>query len=104
MGAPHGARADDTTAAYVRGLVPLARFGIIAYRDYNDIDFVTRISQPSFDIERARLFMGGTDALGGGDHPEAVTQALRDSENLLAGAVARSASLLSAMRRRMRAK
>ncbi len=68
-------------AAYVRGLVPLARFGIIAYRDYNDIDFVTRISQPSFDIERARLFMGGIDALGGGDHPEAVTQALRDSEN-----------------------
>lgn len=70
-------------AAYVRGLVPLARFGIIAYRDYNDIDFVTRISQPSFDIERARLFMGGIDALGGGDHPEAVTQALRDSENLI---------------------
>ena len=70
-------------AAYVRGLVPLARFGIIAYRDYNDIDFVTRISQPSFDIEKARLFMGGIDALGGGDHPEAVTQALRDSENLI---------------------
>lgn len=70
-------------AAYVRGLVPLARFGIIAYRDYNDIDFVTRISQPSFDIEKARLFMGGIDALGGGDHPEAVTQALRDSETVI---------------------
>ena len=70
-------------AAYVRGLVPLARFGIIAYRDYNDIDFVTRISQPSFDIEKARLFMGGIDALGGGDHPEAVTQALRDSEAVI---------------------
>ena len=70
-------------AAYVRGLVPLARFGIIAYRDYNDIDFVTRISQPSFDIEKARLFMGGVDALGGGDHPEAVTQALRDSETVI---------------------
>ena len=70
-------------AAYVRGLVPLARFGIIAYRDYNDIDFVTRISQPSFDIEKARLFMGSIDALGGGDHPEAVTQALRDSETVI---------------------
>ena len=70
-------------AAYVRGLVPLARFGIIAYRDYNDIDFVTRISQPSFDIEKARLFMSGIDALGGGDHPEAVTQALRDSETII---------------------
>ena len=70
-------------AAYVRGLVPLARFGIIVYRDYNDIDFVTRISQPSFDIEKARLFMGGIDALGGGDHPEAVTQALRESETVI---------------------
>ena len=70
-------------AAYVRGLVPLARFGIIVYRDYNDIDFVTRISQPSFDIEKARFFMGGIDALGGGDHPEAVTQALRDSETVI---------------------
>ena len=53
------------------------------YRDYNDIDFVTRISQPSFDIEKARLFMSGIDALGGGDHPEAVTQALRDSETII---------------------
>lgn len=67
-------------AHYVRGLVPLARFGIIAYRDYNDTDFVTLISQPSFDIEKARGFMSGIDALGGGDHPEAVTQALRDVE------------------------
>ena len=65
---------------YVRGLVPLARFGIIAYRDYNDPEFITRISQPSFDIQKARDFMSGIDALGGGDHPEAVTQALRDVE------------------------
>ncbi|MDA9591323.1 VWA domain-containing protein [Alphaproteobacteria bacterium] len=70
-------------AEYVRGLVPLARFGIIAYRDYNDPDFVTRISQPSFDIQKARSFMSGIDALGGGDHPEAVTQALRDVEGAI---------------------
>ena len=70
-------------AEYVRGLVPLARFGIIAYRDYNDPDFVTRISQPSFDIQKARGFMSGIDALGGGDHPEAVTQALRDVEGAI---------------------
>ncbi len=67
-------------AVYVRNLVPLARFGIVAYRDYNDVDFVTRISQPSFDILKARDFMAGIDAVGGGDHPEAVTQALRDVE------------------------
>ena len=67
-------------ANYVRNLVPLARFGIIAYRDYQDYEFVTRISQPSFDISKARHFMAGIDAVGGGDIPEAVTQALRDAE------------------------
>ena len=71
-------------AHYVRGLVPLARFGIIAYRDYQDYDFVTKLSQPSFDILKARDFMAGIDAVGGGDHPEAVTQALRDAETAIA--------------------
>ncbi len=71
-------------AQYVRGLVPLARFGIIAYRDYQDYDFVTKLSQPSFDILKARDFMAAIDAVGGGDHPEAVTQALRDAETAIA--------------------
>ena len=71
-------------ASYVRNLVPLARFGIIVYRDYNDIDFVTKLSQPSFDILKARSFMADIDAVGGGDHPEAVTQALRDAETKIA--------------------
>ena len=71
-------------AAYVRNLVPLARFGIIVYRDYSDIDFVTKISQPSFDILKARRFMAEIDAVGGGDYPEAVTQALRDAEGQIA--------------------
>ena len=49
--------------------------------------------------------MGGIDALGGGDHQEAVTQALRDSETVIGWRAARNASsLLSVMRRRMRAK
>lgn len=71
-------------AEYVRGLVPLARFGIIAYRDYQDYDFVTKLSQPSFDILKARNFMAAIDAVGGGDHPEAVTQALREAETAIA--------------------
>ena len=71
-------------ATYVRNLVPLARFGIIVYRDYQDYEFVTRISQPSFDILRGRDFMAGIDAVGGGDIPEAVTQALRDAEKNIA--------------------
>lgn len=71
-------------AGYVRNLVPLARFGIIAYRDYNDYEFVTRISQPSFDIVKGRDFMTAIDAVGGGDVPEAVTQALRDAESKIA--------------------
>lgn len=70
-------------AAYVRNLVPLARFGVIAYRDYGDMEFVTRIAQPSFDSSKARDFMAGIDASGGGDRPEAVTQALRDAETAI---------------------
>lgn len=71
-------------ATYVRNLVPLARFGVIAYRDYGDMEFVTRIAQPSYDILRGREFLAGIDASGGGDHPEAVTQALRDAEARIA--------------------
>ena len=70
----------EALSQYVRNLVPLARFGVIAYRDYQDPDFVIRLSQPSFDILKARSFMGALDALGGGDVPEAVTEALRQAE------------------------
>ena len=70
----------EALSQYVRNLVPLARFGVIAYRDYQDPDFVIRLSQPSFDIQKARSFMGALDALGGGDVPEAVTEALRQAE------------------------
>lgn len=68
---------------YVRNLVPLARFGVIAYRDYQDPDFVTQISQPSFDVLKARTFMSVLDANGGGDVPEAVTEALRKAEKAI---------------------
>ncbi len=71
-------------ASYVRNLVPLARFGIIAYRDYSDPEFVTRVSQPSFDIEKPRSFIAGIDAVGGGDIPEAVVEALRVAEGKIA--------------------
>jgi hypothetical protein len=70
----------QTLARYIRSLVPLARFGIIAYRDYSDREFVIRSSQPSFDIRKAVNFIGKIDALGGGDIPEAVTEALRQAE------------------------
>lgn len=74
----------EQLATYIRNLVPLARFGIIAYRDYNDLEFVTRITQPSFDIVKSRDFIAAIDAVGGGDYPEAVTQALRDAETNIA--------------------
>ena len=73
----------ETLSQYVRNLVPLARFGVIAYRDYQDPEFVIRLSQPSFDIVKARSFMSKLDALGGGDIPEAVTEALRQAENTI---------------------
>ena len=74
----------EALSQYVRNLVPLARFGVIAYRDYQDPDFVTQISQPSFDVLKARTFMSVLDANGGGDVPEAVTEALRKAENSIA--------------------
>lgn len=74
----------EALSQYVRNLVPLARFGVIAYRDYQDPDFVTQISQPSFDVLKARTFMSVLDANGGGDVPEAVTEALRKAENAIA--------------------
>jgi len=67
-------------ADYVRNLVPLARFGIIAYRDYSDPEFVTKVSQPSFDILKQENFIADIDAVGGGDIPEAVVEALRVAE------------------------
>ena len=74
----------EALSQYVRNLVPLARFGVIAYRDYQDPDFVTQISQPSFDVLKARTFMSVLDANGGGDVPEAVTEALRKAEKAIA--------------------
>ena len=74
----------EALSQYVRNLVPLARFGVIAYRDYQDPDFVTQISQPSFDVLKARTFMNVLDANGGGDVPEAVTEALRKAEKAIA--------------------
>ena len=64
-------------AAYVRNLVPLARFAIIVYRDYDDPEFVTRASPLSFDVLRARDFLRNIDASGGGDVPEAMMAGLR---------------------------
>ena len=74
----------EALSQYVRNLVPLARFGVIAYRDYQDPDFVTQISQPSFDVLKARTFMSVLDANGGGDVPEAITEALRKAEKAIA--------------------
>ena len=45
----------EALSQYVRNLVPLARFGVIAYRDYQDPDFVTQISQPVLMCSRREL-------------------------------------------------
>ena len=70
----------EVLATYIRSLVPLARFGLIVYRDYHDPEFVTRQVQPRFDIDAIKTFMAGIDAQGGGDIPEAITAALRLTE------------------------
>lgn len=57
----------------VRSLVPIARFGVVAYRDYDDPEFVTRAQPLSFSLAKLSAFLGTLEASGGGTWQEAVT-------------------------------
>ena len=56
----------------IRGIVPLARFGIVAYRDFDDPDFVTTIQSLTFSRSKMNRFLAKLEAKGGGSHQEAV--------------------------------
>lgn len=60
----------------VRLLVPVSRFGIVAYRDYNAPGYVTRAQTLTFSLTKLTRFMGSLAAEGGGDFPEAVAAGL----------------------------
>ncbi len=56
----------------VRALVPLARFGVVAYKDYDAADWVTRNQPLTYSTLRIQDFARGLEAVGGGDMYEAV--------------------------------
>ena len=61
----------------VRSLVPLARFSIVAYRDYDDPEFVTRMQPLTFSLAKLGRFLDGLTASGGGSWHEAVEAGLQ---------------------------
>ena len=63
----------------VRSLVPIARFGFVAYRDKDDPEFVTRIQPLTFSNAKLFRFLANLEAKGGGDWFEAVDVGLSDS-------------------------
>lgn len=69
-------RLEDLSGA-IRRLVPLTRFGVVAYRDRDDPEFVTRVQPLTLSIPKLRRFLGSLRASGGGDLPEAVDAGLR---------------------------
>ncbi len=66
---------DITTV--VRSLVPISRFGVLAYRDQEDPEFVTKMQNLTYSTEKLQQFLGGLKAEGGGDFYEAVQTALK---------------------------
>ena len=60
----------------VRSLVPLARFGVVAYRDHDDPEFVTRQQPLTFSVVKLRRFLDALEAKGGGSFQEAITAGL----------------------------
>jgi hypothetical protein len=63
-------------ATVVRSLVPIARFGVVAYRDAQDTEFVVRAQPLTFSVVRVQDFLGSLAAAGGGDIFEAIRQGL----------------------------
>jgi hypothetical protein len=66
-----------TLSDWIRDLVPVTRFGVVAYRDADDPEFLTRIQPLSLSVGKLRRFLEGLEPRGGGDVPEGVTAGLR---------------------------
>lgn len=61
----------------VRSLVPIARFGFVAYRDRDDPEFTTRIQPLTYSTKKLYRFLDSMEAKGGGDWFEAIDVGLR---------------------------
>lgn len=64
-------------AAVVRSLVPIARFGIVAYRDKDDPEFVTKSQALTYSTIKLQNFLGQLRAEGGGDMFEDVYDGIK---------------------------
>ena len=63
-------------ARTIRRLVPLTRYGVVAYRDHDDEEFATRVAPLTLSAAKVRRFLDALEAKGGGDLPEAVDAGL----------------------------
>lgn len=66
-----------TLSEWIRELVPVTRFGVVAYRDDDDPEFLTRVQPLTLSVGKLRGFLDDLEARGGGDVPEGVTAGLR---------------------------
>lgn len=67
----------EDIATFVRTLVPIARFGFVAYRDTDDPEFTTRVQPLTYSSTKLNRFLGGLQAKGGGDWFEAVDEGIK---------------------------
>lgn len=66
-------------AQIVRSLVPIARFGFVAYRDRDDPEFLTRVQPLTYSTGKLYRFLSTLEAKGGGDWFEAIDAGLKDA-------------------------
>ena len=69
-------RVRDMTE-WVRELVPISRFGVVAYRDVGDPEFVTRVQPLTYSTAKLETFLARLTAAGGGNLGESVLAGLQ---------------------------
>ena len=69
----------EDIADTIRSLVPIARFGFVAYRDYDDPEFLTRVQPLTYSTSKLKNFIAAIQAKGGGDWEEAVDAGVSDA-------------------------
>ena len=65
----------------VRLLVPISRFGVVAYRDYGEPGYVTKLQPLTYSLNKLARFLGQLSAEGGGSHQEAVYDGVKVAVN-----------------------
>lgn len=64
-------------ADWTRRLIPVTRFGVVAYRDDDDPEFLVRTQPLTLSVGKVQRFLDDLEARGGGDVPEGVDAGLR---------------------------